>query len=123
MTWPFVGGATCGACVVSPPQERFFQNSDKSVTPPAHGFDKSRFVRAVVERAPDLTDRGIQPVIEIDKNIRGPKLLLQFVAGNHLIRALQQKKERSKRTFLQWNTQPILAKLSGARIGFVNVKA
>jgi hypothetical protein len=100
-----------------------FHGDQKSIALPAHGFDKARFLRIVVEGPPDFSNRGIQAVLEVDKYISGPEMPLQLFPRNYFVRVLQEQEQRLQGARLQWDANAMLAQLSGAGIHFKDAKS
>ncbi len=88
-----------------------FDRRHEAVAPPTHGFDEAGPFSAVIESATRLGDDRVQAVIEINKDIRGPKLGAQFLASHHLVSMLQQNDERLKGFFLEGDAQSMFAQL------------
>ena len=64
------------------------QWSDEAITAARERLDKARRLGRVAQGRPKSLDRRVQTVLEVDVGIHGPEPLLQFVAGDHLARAL-----------------------------------
>src|SRR6266851_3418947 len=84
-TWR--SGSSCGATLL-PIRSTGFNQRHETISPPAHGFDKARVFSAVVESTTHLGDDRVQAVIEVDKDVRGPKLGAQFLTRHYFIRVL-----------------------------------
>src|ERR1700677_129316 len=64
---------------------------NKPVSDPWNCLNESRRLSGISQRIPQLLHRLIQPMIEVDKSIRRPKPLTQFVSRYHLARPLKQQ--------------------------------
>ena len=47
----------------------------------------------IAERPPNLLDRGVEPVLEIDEGVGFPEPFAQFLPGHDLARAFEQRRE------------------------------
>src|SRR5215472_10539202 len=79
------------------------QRRDEPVAAARHGLYVTRVFRGVAQGLPQLVDRDIEPVVEIDKRIGGPEPLAQLAEGHECTGALQQLKQDLKWLFLQGN--------------------
>jgi hypothetical protein len=64
---------------------------NEPVSLPRHSFDKPRVSRFVSKHLPDLLDRGIQAVIELDEGVVRPEALLQLLPRPELRGPFQQQ--------------------------------
>ena len=56
---------------------------DKSVSDPGQRLDISRLCRGIVQRVTKFFYRGIQAVLEVNKSVHRPQLLLHLLPCNH----------------------------------------
>jgi hypothetical protein len=82
------------------------------------GFYKTRVVCRIAQRPAQLVDRSVQTVLEVHKCVGRPKLLAQLLARDDLARLLQQHGQNSKGLFLNFDLEPVLVQLSGAKVSF-----
>ena len=95
----------------------------KSIAAPGHSFDKRWIFCRVAQSIAQPADRGVQAVIKIDKGVRRPKLLLQFIADNDLTRSFDQSKQYLERLFLQPYPRTVATKFPRPQIHFERTKA
>jgi hypothetical protein len=72
---------------------------------------------------PQLLDRGVDAVLEIDDSVVGPQFLLEFVAAYHLAGVLQQELEHKQGLSLQANGLLAVAQLTRPQVQFEVTKA
>ena len=93
-----------------------FQRSNETIPSTRNSLDKTRFLGGVVQSLPQLIDRVIQIVVEIDKRIVKPQALVEFVARDQSPGALQQGHENLKGFFLQLDSEPQPSYLASFKI-------
>jgi len=96
---------------------------NKSVTPFRDCFNKPGLVCGIAQRLPQPSDRAIQSVVEVDKSVSGPKSLSQLVTRDHLSRALHQKRQNTKRLFLNLDSPAFFAQFTCLKVDFEDIKA
>ena len=68
---------------------------DEPVATPRHGFHKSGILRGIAQRIPHLADGAVDCVVEIDKGVAVPELLLDLFPRDHFAGALDQEGRES----------------------------
>lgn len=81
------------------------------------GFDETRLPGVVAERSAELSHGGVDAVLEVNKNIGGPKPLLKFLAGDPLARPFQENDQNLKGETLQPDFYPVFEQLPRGQIG------
>ena len=97
--------------------------SDKAVANPRDGFDVARRGCRVTQGVAELLDGLVQSVVKVDKDVRGPKALLKFVASEYLTGAFEQDCQDLQWLLGQPQFRPIPAQLSGFEIELKEAKA
>ena len=97
--------------------------SDKAVSTAGQRFDKTRARCGIAQRLPNLVDRRIQAVVEIDKGVGRPDLLPQIVAGDHPSGIFKQRGQDLERLFLQPDSGAILAQFAGRQVDFEDAES
>ena len=72
-------------------------------------------ISRIAKRPPDLLDRGVEPVFEIDEGVGFPEPFAQFLPGDDLARAFEQCREYLSRLFLQPHAFALAVELAGRR--------
>ena len=81
---------------------------DEPVATPRHGFHKSGILRGIPQRIPYLSDRAVDRIVEIDKGIAAPKLLLDLFPRHHFTGTSNQEGENLQWLFLKLDTNAAL---------------
>src|SRR6266849_5317805 len=89
---------------------------DEPISASRQRLDKSRVIGRISQRLPQLVDRRVQTVIEINEGIGGPVLGAKLFASHHFVRPLQQNGEDMKGLFLQLDPHALLAQLPRAHV-------
>jgi len=63
---------------------------DETVAASRQRFDEPRALGGVPQGIPQLVDRGVQAVVEVDEGIGRPVLIAKFFAGYHFTWPLRQ---------------------------------
>src|ERR1017187_1771583 len=71
--------------------------SNEPVSTASQLFDIARIGGGISQRLAHLIDRGVEAVVEVDKSVGGPELLLQLFARDHFTRPLQQQGQHLER--------------------------
>ncbi|HEX5425106.1 MAG TPA: hypothetical protein VFW94_16285 [Candidatus Acidoferrales bacterium] len=87
----------------------FHNGRKKSVSAAMQGFNVTRRVRGIAKGIAQLGHGLIEATIEIDKGMRGPKLLAKFFSCNKFAWTLQKKYEDLKWLLLKLYQKPVLA--------------
>jgi hypothetical protein len=74
-----------------------------------------RALRGVAQHLANLVNGSVQIVIDIDKRVR-PKPLLQFLAGYHFARTLQQNAQNLKRLATELQLYSGFAQFAASRV-------
>ena len=96
---------------------------DKTVTAARNGFNVARLIRRVIERAPELVNRRVERMLELDEGAVGPELLLQLFASDQFTRPLEQDSEDAERPVLDFNAAIAIPQLSRHQVSFKRAKA
>ena len=91
---------------------------NEAITAPSECLDKHRSVRRFTERIAQPFDGGIKTMIKVDKGVRRPELIAQFLSGNQFSRMFQQSGQHLKRLFLELYFLSPLAEFPGLKINF-----
>ena len=90
--------------------------SDEAVAATSNGFDEAGTLGGVAERLTDLVDRLVEPVVEIHERVRGPELLLKFLATDDLAGVLEQHRQDLEGLLLKPDSQAALAQFASTKI-------
>ena len=82
---------------------RVVKGKDESIADARHGFDEARRLGGITERFPEAGNRVVQPMVEVEVGGRGPQPLAQFLAGDDLARALEERDQYLEGLLLQPN--------------------
>jgi hypothetical protein len=82
-----------------------------------------RTLGRIPECLPQLIDRGVEAVVEVDECIRRPDLRAELFPSDDLPRSSQQYLQDKKRLFLQLDPRALLAKFARAQVDLKNPKA
>src|ERR1700722_2659569 len=89
-----------------------FYFGQKAVAAAWDGFDEARAFGGITQSVANLVDRFIEAVVEVDECVRGPKTLLEFLAGYDIAGPLNQHRQNADWLLLQANAQAVLAKFT-----------
>lgn len=89
---------------------------NEAISNPRNRFDVAGRACRIAESVAKLLDGFVQPVIEVDEDIRGPETSPQFVTRDDLARPLQQNREDLNWLLRQANPRAVLRELAGAWI-------
>ena len=89
--------------------------SNEAVAATSNGFRRNGDSRGR-QSLTDLVDRFVEPVVEIHERVRGPELILQFLATNDLAGALEQHRQDLEGLLLKPNSQDSLAQFGRTKI-------
>jgi hypothetical protein len=95
---------------------------EETVAPPGYRFHKARTLSGIAQGLPNFIDGFVQAVIEVNKCVGGPQVLLQFFPSNHFPGMLEQHSKHLKWLFLQPDLHPVLAQFTRPKIHFENTK-
>jgi hypothetical protein len=98
-------------------RHRLFKLSDEPIPPPRQRLDKARTFGRIPQHFPNLVNRSIQVVIDVDKSV-GPEPLLQLLPRHYLAGLLQQNTENLKRLPPEPLLQSSLAQFAGTKVNF-----
>src|SRR3954452_23907072 len=70
---------------------------NEPVATPRYGFHKSGILRRIAQRIPHLADGAVDCVVEIDKGVAVPELLLNLFPSDHFAGAIDQEAQN-----LEW---------------------
>jgi hypothetical protein len=90
--------------------------NEKAVTTSRQGFNETRVLCGIGQRFPQLVDRGVQAVVEVDESVFRPDLRTQLLATHHIARSLQQHSKYVKGLFLNPDSLSLLPQFSGPQI-------
>src|ERR1017187_5028346 len=90
--------------------------SNEPVSTASQRFDIARIGGGISQRLAHLIDRCVEAVVEVDKSVGGPELLLQLFARDHFTRPLQQQGQHLERLPLQAQHHAALAQFACAEI-------
>jgi len=99
-----------------------FDLCKEAVTASRNGFHEAGAFGGIPERVTDFVYRFIQTVIEIHESVRGPELLLKFLASYDLAGTFQQHGQELEGLLLQPDAQAMFAQFSSAKIHLENSK-
>ena len=100
-----------------------FQFPDEKIAAAGNRFDIPGVCGGVAQDVADLLDRGVEAIVEIHESLRGPQLLLQFLAGNDLAGIFQEHLENLKGLTLQFGTNAVFSQFTRAEINFEPIEA
>jgi hypothetical protein len=86
--------------------------SDEAIAFSGYGFDVERLVGRIAQSFPELHNRSIQAVIEIDEGIGRPEMLAQLFARDHLPGVFEQQEQNTRRLFAQLNKGAVAPQFS-----------
>ena len=89
---------------------------DEPISASRQCLNKSRVIGRISQRLPQLVDRRVQTVVEINEGIGRPVLGAKVFAIHHFTGPLQQDREDMKGLFLQLDPHALLAQLSLAHV-------
>src|ERR1700693_1820841 len=81
---------------------------DESVATTRHSFHKSGILRSIPQRVPHLADGAVDCVVEIDKSVAVPELLLDLFPRDHFAGALDQEAENLEWLLLNFDANAAL---------------
>src|SRR5690242_4427368 len=93
-----------------------FNLREEAVAAPGNSFHEAGTLGGVAEGLSYLADRFVESVVEIYKSVRGPELLLKFLASYDLAGVLQQHYKDLEGLFLKPDLQPVLSQFASAKI-------
>jgi hypothetical protein len=97
--------------------------SDEAVADPGDGFYIPGRGCRVTQRVAEFLDRFVQSVVKVDKDVRGPKALPEFIAGEYLAGTFQEHTQEQQWLLWQPEFGPIPAQLPGLEIELKEAKA
>ena len=95
-----------------------FNFSNKAIAAPGESFNKAGGLGGVAQGFPQPLDGVVKTVVEIDKGVGGPDLLLQFFAGDGLTGTLQKNLEDLERLLLEFDLRALFPQFAGPEIQF-----
>ena len=72
----------------------------ESITSLGHGFNEAGLFGGITQGLAQPGDGAVQPMIEVNKCVRGPQVLAQFIARDHFPGSFQQQRQNTQRLFL-----------------------
>jgi len=90
---------------------------------PRKRLDETWAIGGIPQRFPQLVDRRIQAVVEINEGIGRPVLIAKFFACDHFARPLQQDRKDVEGLFLELDPRALLAQLPRAQVYLKHSKA
>src|SRR5215472_9136966 len=97
------------------------QGINEAIADTRHSLDKARRVGIVAEHFPQSRDCVVQPVIEVDQDIRWPHPPAQLFARDNLIGPLEERHEQLKWLLLQVNALSVSNELASGKIDYKKV--
>jgi hypothetical protein len=97
--------------------------SNESITTLRQRLDEPGIVSVVIQDFAQAVDRFVEPAIEVDHDIRGPKALLEFFACQDLARALEQRHQGLKGLLLKFDPHTQPTQLTGRQVNLEDPKA
>jgi len=98
---------------MSPERSRGFDclgdRGDEPISASRQRLDKSRVIGGISERLPQLVDRRIQTIVEVNERVGRPVLGAKLFASDHFTGPLQQDGEDMKGLFLQLDSYALLS--------------
>src|SRR4051812_27702361 len=91
---------------------------NETVAVSRHRLHKSGVLRVIPQRVPHSAHRAVDRVVEIDKGINAPELLLDLFTGNHFTGTFNQEGQNLQRLVLQLDTDTALSQFPGPQIQF-----
>ena len=89
---------------------------EKPVSPSSDGLDEAGALRGIAQRVPELADRLVEAVIEVDGRPR-PQQAVQLLPRDQLPRPLEQDDQEPEGLLLQPKAPALLQELPGSGIG------
>ena len=74
--------------------------ADEAITPLGHGFDEAWLLGGITQGLAQPGDGAVQAMIEVNKRVRGPQVLAQFIPRDHFPGPLQQQRQNTQWLFL-----------------------
>ena len=72
----------------------------------------------ILQRLPQLLDRRVDALLEVDKGIGGPQFLPEFFPRYKFPRPVEQDGKDLERLFLELDLATVLAQLTGGQVDF-----
>jgi hypothetical protein len=85
---------------------------NESIPPLRQSLDEPGIVGVVIQGFAQAVDRFVEPTVEIDDDIGGPKPLLEFFARQDLAWPLDQRHQGLIGLLLQFDPHAVLAQLA-----------
>src|SRR5688572_18001910 len=76
---------------------------DEAVATLRHRLDEDRPLRVVAKRLPDLADRGVHALLEIDEGVGSPEKVANLIRGHEIPGPAQKQLKEPQRLRLQTN--------------------
>jgi hypothetical protein len=97
---------------------RRLDRPDESVPSAWDRLNETRVFSRIVKRFAQLSDRGVQPDVEIDKGFGAPQLLPDLLTGNYFTRSIEKQQQNLQRLVGEADFDTSLSKFAGACVQF-----
>jgi hypothetical protein len=101
---------------------RAVDRSNETIAIARNGLDESRAIGGIAKRLPQLSDRGVQAVVEADERVCRPEALPQLVARDDGTASIQEQGERVEWLVLQVYPSATLSEFAGLDVQLENTK-
>jgi hypothetical protein len=97
--------------------------SYEAVSTSRDGLNEDGPLRRFAQSVAQPLDGGIQTMIEVNKGVRRPEFVAQFLSSNQLSRPFQERRQYLKGLFLQFYLLSPLAQFPGVEIDLEGAEA
>jgi hypothetical protein len=95
---------------------KFFHGAYETIATSCQGLDVPAFLDRISECFAQLTDSGVQTIVEVSEAFRRPKPLTQGLSAYQLAAVFQELNEDLKGFFLQANFATVLLQFTGLQV-------
>src|SRR3954449_9736843 len=89
---------------------------NEPVAQPRYGFHKPGILRRIAQRVPHLADGAVDCVVEIDKGVAVPELLLDLFPSDHFTGTLEQEGQNLERLLPKFDANAALPQFAHAEV-------
>src|SRR4051812_18123034 len=95
---------------------------NEPVATPRYGFHKPGILRRIAQRIPHFANGAVDCVVEIDKGVAVPELLLDLFPGDHFARAIDQEGQNLEWLLLNFDANAALAQFAQPEVQLEDAK-
>ena len=99
-----------------------FDRKDETVAELGEGLDVAGLGGGIVEDGAKLLDRGVEAVLEVDKGVGGPELLVKLIAANDFASVGEENRKDLKRLGPEFKALAELEEFPGGKTKLVRAK-